>query len=112
MTRLRNLAATVAALVVTASPVAALAQGQGYYNGHMWGGGGWGMFFGPLMMLFWFALLVGVIVLIVRWVGGSDQIGTKRGKSDSEAMEILRQRFARDEIDKAEFEERRALLDH
>jgi len=74
-------------------------DGWGYMGG--WGG----MFFGGLMMLFWFALLIGLIVLIVRWLGG-----TPRRNSSQDALETLKQRFARGEIDTAEFEERSRQL--
>ena len=60
-----------------------------------------GMAFGGVMMLFWFALLVGLIVLIVRWIGG-----TSRRSASRDALDTLKQRFARGEIDTAEFEER------
>ncbi len=68
--------------------------------------GGWGgMAFGGLMMLFWFVLLVGLIVLIVRWLGG-----TPRWKAGLDALETLKQRFARGEIEAAEFDERSRQL--
>jgi len=71
--------------------------------GHM---GGWGgMAFGGLMMLLWFALLIGLIVLIVRWLGGTSKRNTSR-----DALDTLKQRFARGEIDTAEFEERSEQL--
>ena len=68
--------------------------------------GGWGgMAFGGITMLFWLALLVGLIVVIVRWLGGTP------GRYDrSDAMDTLRQRFARGEIDSGEFEERSQRL--
>lgn len=74
-------------------------DGYGFMNG--WGG----PFFGGAMMIFWFVLIVGLIVLAVRWLG----IGSGRDNSP-DAMEILRQRYARGEIDAAEFEERKERL--
>jgi putative membrane protein len=71
-----------------------------------WGYMGWGgMAFGGLMMLLWFALLIGLIVIIVRWIGGSSKRDTSR-----DALEILKKRFARGEIDTTEFEERSEQL--
>ena len=71
-----------------------------------WGYMGWGgMAFGGLMMLFWFALLVGLIVLIVRWLGGSPRRDASR-----DALDILKQRFASGEIDPSEFEQRSRQL--
>ena len=77
-------------------------DGAGFMSG--WGGWG-GMAFGGFMMLFWFALLVGLIVLIVRWLGG-----TPRRNASRDALDTLKQRFARGEIDTGEFEERSRQL--
>ena len=71
-----------------------------------WGYMGWGdMAFGGLMMLFWFALLVGLIVLVVRWLGG-----TPRRDASRDALDTLKQRFASGEIDAPEFEQRSRQL--
>jgi putative membrane protein len=68
--------------------------------------GGWGgMAFGGFMMLFWFAVFVGLIVLLVRWLGGTSKSG-----SGPDALDTLKQRFARGEIDAPEFEERSRQL--
>ena len=74
-------------------------SGSGFMHG--WGG----MMFGGFMMIFWVALLVVLIVLLVRWLGGSP--GKRSG---SDAMDTLKQRFARGEIDASEFEERARQL--
>ncbi len=62
---------------------------------------GFGMLF---MVLFWVVLIVGV-VLLVRWFLGSS--GFTRGES---ALEILKKRYARGEIDHQEFEEKKRDL--
>ena len=62
---------------------------------------GFGMLF---MVLFWVVLIVGV-VLIVRWFLGPS--GFTRGES---ALEILKKRYARGEIDQQEFEEKKRDL--
>jgi putative membrane protein len=112
MTGLRKLYFAAATVALTALPGLALAQGgPGYYDGHMWGGGWHGWFLGPLMMVFWLALLVGAVILIARWLGASGHVEPRRKGSGPDALDILRERFARGEIDKAEFEERRALLE-
>ncbi len=93
------------------SPVAALADQTGGFLGttgydHMgygMGAGGW--FFGPLMMLAVFALLVGAVVLILRQFGYRPASDTQRP-----VMDLLNERFARGEIDRAEYEERRNAL--
>jgi len=62
---------------------------------------GFGMLF---MALFWVALIVGG-VLMVKWLMG--QGGASRGDS---ALEILKKRYARGEINKEEFDERKRDL--
>ena len=67
--------------------------------------GGWGMgwFGGIFMMIFWVLILVGLIFLI-KWLIQS----TNRAKLDAgngnRAIEILKERYARGEIEKVEFE--------
>ncbi|MBI1425122.1 MAG: SHOCT domain-containing protein [Gammaproteobacteria bacterium] len=66
-----------------------------------------GMFFGGgvLMWIFWLVLLV-VVVYVLK-----DLFSLKaRNPSTDEAMEILKQRFARGEIDESEFEQRKKQL--
>ncbi len=98
---------TAALLCMLGLSSAAWAQQQtGPYDGpHMWDGGGW-MFFGTLMMIVFIAAIVVVVVLMVRWLGGTGH-GAAPGRT---ALDILKERFARGEIDKDEFEERRRAL--
>ena len=104
----------MAAAFISGFPSMALADGQGPGYGHGMMGEGWGwtgMFFGPVMMLAVLAIIVVVVVLIVRWLGGgypSPQTG--RQSPENAALDILKERFARGEIDKEEFEEKRRLL--
>jgi putative membrane protein len=57
------------------------------------------------MILFFLALLV-VFVWLVRWSLGGEQ-GHARGRS---ALDLLDERFARGEIDRKEYDERRQVL--
>ena len=108
MKRLRLGAAAALTALTVPAVVCADAAGEGAYgHGHMWGGGGVGWIFGPVMMILFVALTVAVIVLVVRWLGGP---GTTQGRKGKNALDILEERFARGEIDKAEFEERRQAL--
>lgn len=98
-------------LVSLSAPSLAWAQQRGdYYGPHMmWGG--W--FFGPIMMIVFIAVAAIVVVLIVRWLGGSSH-GVAQppfappGKTP---VDILKERFARGEIDKEEFAERLRILE-
>jgi len=73
-----------------------------------WEGGwsmGWGWF--GLMHLLWWALLVAGVVAVFRW--GSTR-GLRSGSASGRPLEILRERYARGEIDKDEYDERRQHL--
>lgn len=70
----------------------------------------YGMIFGPLMMITVLATVVVVAVLLVRWLGGGVSHGEHRTISKG-PLDILKERFAKGEIDKEEFEERRRVLD-
>lgn len=76
------------------------------------GGGGWfGMIIGPIFMILVLALVIAVAVLLVRWFGGASQAGAPHQPSPACApLDILKERFARGEIDKEEFEERRRVI--
>lgn len=80
-----------------------------FYGPHMmWWGGGWhGMIFGPLLMILMLAVVIAVMVLLVRGAGGK---GQATAPSHRTPLDILKERFARGEIDKDEFEERRRVL--
>lgn len=81
----------------------------------MWGdyammswGGGWGLF-GVLHMLLWWVLIVLGIVVLVKWlVGGSRAAG--EAAAGSRALEVLKERYARGEIGKDEFDQKKRDL--
>ncbi|HET9090669.1 MAG TPA: SHOCT domain-containing protein [Acidimicrobiales bacterium] len=77
------------------------------------GPGGWGIFMMLMMVLFW-GLLVWGIVASVRHYSNSraGQLpGPGASASAGAALEALRLRYAKGEIDDEEFERRRANLD-
>lgn len=93
-----------------AAPGAAFADlGDGRYFDHhgMLGWGGWVA--GPIMMLIFFALLVGAVVLVVRLVGAE---ASRTGPtSEDTAHTILRERFAKGEISEDEYQASRKVLE-
>jgi putative membrane protein len=86
-----------------------------------WGGYGWGMgpgmgwgygmggFSSIIMIAFWVAAIVGVIFLI-RWLVVSTGGSGRSGRAEDTALEILKRRYARGEINKEEFEEKKKDL--
>jgi putative membrane protein len=73
-------------------------------EGYMWHGG-W--VFGPIVMVLFLALIVAAIVFIVRWLTRSE---ARQSASRPDAVAILQERFARGEIDKDEYDDRRKIL--
>jgi putative membrane protein len=58
---------------------------------------------GPFLLLFALIGVIAIIVWVVQWAGDSRRSRT--------ALDILNERFARGEIDKTEYEEKRKLMD-
>ncbi|MDP6774906.1 MAG: SHOCT domain-containing protein [Rhodospirillales bacterium] len=111
-----RIALLIAVPATALTTVSAVAQTYGNHPhtgdmmGHM-GAWGWGgMILGPIMMIVFIAVAVVVVVLLVRWLGGTGHGGAVHGPPGRTALDILKERFARGEIDKEEFEERRRVL--
>jgi putative membrane protein len=95
--------------LVLAAPALADPGNGAYGHPHMFGGDGWGfMMMGPLMMILLLVLVVLLVLGAVRWLGAG---GTGAKGSDYRATALLRERFARGEIDEREFEERLRILE-
>jgi putative membrane protein len=75
-------------------------------SGFGMGGFGMGAFGGLTMIIFWVAVIVG-IVLLVRSLASSEKSG---GPAQEPAAEILRKRYARGEISREEFETGKRLI--
>jgi putative membrane protein len=72
---------------------------------HWWGDYGWGMGFGLLLMIvFWTIIILGIVYL-VKFIAG----GKKEDKGET-ALDILKKRYAKGEISKEEFEEKKNYL--
>lgn len=96
--------AGLSALTWAASAGEGFAQPGHYGWDPSMGWGGWWM--GPVMMLAGFAVLVLIIIGLWRLIVGSGD----RGQGREVALNVLRDRFARGEIDEEEFEARKKAL--
>jgi putative membrane protein len=76
-------------------------------------GMGWGYGMGGfgsiIMLVFWIAVIVGIIFL-VRWLVVSMGSSGRSARSEDSALEILKRRYARGEINKEEFQEKKKDL--
>lgn len=68
--------------------------------------GPWG---GIMMFVFLIAIIVGVVFLI-KWLINQSQANNRKRDTDEEPLEILKRRYAKGEIDKQEFEEKKRDL--
>jgi putative membrane protein len=110
---MRSLLGIVVAFTpVSAWPVDAPAEPYPWMSHMMWGAGWYGMIFMPLFMILMLVVVIAVAVLIVRSLGGP-----WRGVAPPHypppghtALDILKERYVRGEIDKNEFEERRRVI--
>jgi len=77
----------------------------GGWNNMMGGWNGFGILGWIPMLLFWILLILGVVALF-RYLGGS----TRSIDKERSPLDILKERYAKGEIDKKEFEEKKKEL--
>jgi putative membrane protein len=79
----------------------------------MWGDGmygygmGWGWFGPILMIVFWVLVIAGIVYLVKTIAGGRSSTFSK----EETAIDILKKRYARGEIDAEEFSRRKKDLE-
>jgi putative membrane protein len=80
------------------------------FDGFMGGFGLVGLIWLFLIVAFWTVVIV-LGLLAIRWLIRNTEAGQRSGHpGEDTALAVLRERFARGEIDAAEFEERKRLL--
>ena len=75
--------------------------------GDGWGGASWAWF--SVMHILWWVLVIAGIVALIRLAMGSGNRGGRHA-DESRALDILRERYARGEIEREEYEERKRVL--
>jgi putative membrane protein len=68
--------------------------------------GWWGGGFGWLFMILWWALVIVGLVALIKWLLGSSNAAGPRTPLD-----ILKERYARGEIGREDFEQKKADLE-
>lgn len=80
----------------------------------MWGyDGGWHSWWwgvGMLHMLLYWGVLILAIALLVKWLFGRRSGGPSARSPDKTALDILKERYARGEIGKDEFDQKKRDL--
>lgn len=71
--------------------------------------GGWGPGFGWVFMILFWALIILGIVAMVKWLMGLSSVS--RSGSSKSARELLDERYARGEIDREEYEQKKRDLE-
>jgi len=106
ISRLFSVPTLTAATTVVGTAQAIADQGApGYYYDHPMWGSGWGhMFMGWGMMAVFMIVLVLVLVFLIKGVAGAST------PASSSALDILNERYARGEIDTAEYNERKKTM--
>ncbi|MEQ8664962.1 MAG: SHOCT domain-containing protein [Rhodospirillales bacterium] len=112
MTRIASMTAGFASvfLWLDGAHAAGLGDGGGYHHDGFMGYYGGGMmmgWMGPVMMI---AVLVLIGVVVWALISAATGRGGHHGRGDDSALTVLRERYARGEIDHDEFEARRQRL--
>lgn len=74
------------------------------FDSHMFGSGMWGGWM--FMIIFWIIGLT-FFILLIRWIVNQ---GKRDGQRDTTPLDVLKERYARGEIDDEEFEEKKRKL--
>lgn len=66
--------------------------------------------FGWIFMILWWGLIIVGIVALIRWLMTQSHGSNQPRNHEKPPLEILKERYARGEIDKKEFEEKKKDL--
>lgn len=109
---LAGIPALTGLVILFSTPAFAHSGGFGDWHMGRWvpGGGGTGGLGMIFMLLFW-GLIIAAVVLAVRWLADHNGgVRTSCAGAESRALDILKERFAKGEISRAEFESMKAEI--
>jgi putative membrane protein len=69
---------------------------------------GWGPGFGWVLMILFWAIVIAAVIVLVKWLFADSGHGDRRGSKS--ALDILKERYARGEIGREEFEQKKREL--
>lgn len=95
----------IVAILIVLPPILGLFSGWPAVNWGMMGGFGMGWFMPIFMIIFWGLIIWGIVALIRGLTSGSDT-----SKQTDSALEVLKRRYARGDINKQEYEEKKKDL--
>jgi putative membrane protein len=116
----RNIALVVGLVILVVLVVGLFGGGMmGYGRGGPYGGwmgpgmmGGFGFGGGILMLVFWALVIGGIVLLVLRLLERNPSTtGPSRQDSGDRALDLLRERYARGEITKEQFDQMRKDLE-
>jgi len=76
-----------------------------------WGGWGWGMGFGWIFMILFWALVILGILALARWLFSGGSSSGSGGGPGRPPLDILKERYARGEINREQYEQMRRDLE-
>ncbi|MES2213599.1 MAG: SHOCT domain-containing protein [Patescibacteria group bacterium] len=89
---------------------------MGYINGY----NGWGLgLLGPILTFVFWIIIIGLILMVIRWAFGHDHHRMGRHemhrmmygvRPEKTPLDILKERYAKGEVNKVEFEEKKRDL--
>lgn len=106
----RDVAIVIGAVVLIVLFFALLGGGVMGVGMMGWGWGGFSPWWSAMMMLFWL-LVIGGVVLLVVWLLHQGAPASAGPIGERRALEILRERYARGEISREEYEQMRRDLE-
>jgi len=81
-------------------------------TGYGWGGGYGMMPFGWIFMVLWWVIVIAVIVWVIRAIFGRGRRNYwQEWHGEKGPLEILKERYAKGEIDKSEYDEKKKDLE-